>query len=64
MVTVINRLLCWLIVAFVGSVLLGAISKLTKTRIQDHNFAGSIIFRMAFVLYGYITISMLSWVFP
>jgi len=64
MFIIIIRMLCWLIMAFVGAVLLGAVSKLTKSEIKNHDFAGGVIFRMALMLYGYCTLAALSWVFP
>lgn len=60
---IIIRMLCWLIVAFIGAVLVSAIGKLTGTIIEDRDFAGGVVFRITLILYGYLTLTMFSWVF-
>jgi hypothetical protein len=61
---IVIRMLCWLVAAFAGAVLLGAVSDFTKSKITDRDFGSGVIFRIALMLYGYYTLTAFSWVFP
>lgn len=55
------KLLCWFVLALIGSVLVGIVGQLTGAKIESRSFEGGIVFRMAYMFFGYVSLTALSW---